>query len=183
MLNIDLYADGELGRRAIETVTAYIENIPQSYKYKKEDEWPIRRTQIAGLRQIAANEPAKLSEFAEHQQRKAQAKLEKVQKGRNQLESVVAFWTLVKALCVGGPANRVPWSLAKMREECMPEELKEEKLPPGAKPTPEQQTERKDKQRRRKEWQAEWDREFFGVFFQRFCIHYLYEMSNRTRGQ
>lgn len=180
MLNIDLYADGELGRKAIEAVTEYIKEIPQSYR--KEDEWPIRRTQIVGLRQIAANEPSKLSEFAEHQQRKAQAKLEKMRKGSDQLESAVEFWNLVKWLCEGGPANRVSWSLAKMREECTPEEFKEEKLPPGAKLTPEQQAERKDKQQRRKDWQAEWDREYFGVFFQRFCIHYLYEMSKRTRG-
>ncbi len=182
MLEIDIAADTELGQRAIEAVDRYIRD-NASGPFQKAEDWPISRAQIAGLRQIAVNEPAMVGEFANHQRTKVQAKLDTTtnEKRRQELEAEIAFWELVRELCDGKPP-KFSWSLTQARDQALPAELREEKQPPGTQMTKEQQAARKNKRERRERWQRQWDLDHYPAFFQRFCIHYLYEMSKRTQG-
>jgi hypothetical protein len=181
MLEIDIAADTELGQRAIEAVQQYIRHNGEA-SYQGADEWPIARSQISGLRQIALNEPRQVAAFAEHQRQKAEAKHKTTTKEerRSELEAEIAFWDLIKQLCDGKPP-KVPWSLTQARDAALPAELQEEKQPPGAKLTKEQQEARKQKREARERWLRQWESEHYPVFFQRFCAHYLYEMAKRTR--
>lgn len=183
MLDVDIAADTELGQRAIEAVDEYVRKHAAG-PFQEEKDWPIARAQIAGLRQIAVNEPAKVAEFAEHQRMKAQAKLENTKKEERQraLEATIAFWELVKRLCDGKPP-KFSWSLTQARDQALPADLRDEKQPPGAQLTKEQQAARKAKRERRERWQRQWSLDYYAAFFQRFCIHYLYEMSKRTQGE
>jgi hypothetical protein len=183
MLEIDIAADTELGQRAIKAVDSYVrDNVSDSFQ--KAEDWPISRAQITGLRQIAVREPTKVGEFAEHQRKKAQAKLEntKQEERRSELKAEIAFWELVRGLCDGKPP-KFSWSLTQARDQALPAELHDEKQPPGAQLTKEQQAARKEKRERRERWQRQWERDHYAAFFQRFCIHYLYEMSRRTQGE
>jgi len=183
MLEIDIAADTELGQRAIEAVGRYLKDNALG-PFQKEDEWPIARTQITGLRQIAMNEPAKVAEFAKHQRAKAAERLEKTKQEERQheLKVEIAFWELIPALCDGKPP-KFAWSLTQARDQALPAELQDEKQPPGAQLTKEQQAARKEKREGRERWQRQWERDHYAAFFQRFCIHYLYEMSKRTKGE
>lgn len=178
MLEIDVEADTELGQRAIEAVDKYIRDHVSS-ALRGEKDWPISRAQIAGLWQIAMNEPTKVAEFAEHQRAKVQAKLQQGDKkpGGSGLEAKIAFWELVRNLCESKPPL---WSLAQAREQALPAELRDDKQPPGTNLTKEQQAQRSEKRERRERWQRQWDLDHYPAFFQRFCIHYLYEISKRT---
>jgi hypothetical protein len=181
MLEIDIAADTELGEQAIKAAGKFVRK-HAAPSYQREDDWPISRSQITGLRQIAMNEPARVGEFAEHQRKKAQAKLENTKKEerRSELEAEIAFWELVRGLCDGKPP-KFAWSLTQARDQALPAELHDEKQPPGAQLTKEQQAARKEKRERRERWQRQWERDHYAAFFQRFCIHYLYEMSKRTK--
>ncbi len=180
-ISFEIAVDGELGRRAIEAVNQYLQEHGRK-QYRKPDEWPIPRSQIAGLRQIAANEPAQLARFAEHQRKKVAAKLEETKREgrRRDLEAQVAFWKCVEGLCEGKPPQH-RWSLRQECEAATPPELREEPLALGAKLSQAEQTARKKLKSDRERWQDQWRRRFYPAFFQRFCIHYLYEMSRRTQ--
>jgi hypothetical protein len=183
MLDTNIAADTELGQRAIDAVEQYVKaNVLTPLA--KEDNWPIARAQIAGLRQIAANEPAKVGDFTEHQRSKAAARLETVQNEarRQELEAEIAFWELVRGLCEGKPP-RFLWSLAQACTQAVPPALTDEKLSPGAKPAKDQQAARKQRKDQRDRWEKEWKLDHYAAFFQRFCAHYLYEMSKRTQGE
>ncbi len=69
LYDVALVVDGELGRRAIQAVDEYLKEYGDT-EYRAERDWPISRSQIAGLRQIAATEPSKVASFASHQQKK-----------------------------------------------------------------------------------------------------------------
>lgn len=183
MPDIDIAADTDLGQRAIEAMEGYLKsNAAQSYR--RAEDWLIARSQIAGLRQIAANEPTKLGEFVEHQRAKAVARLEKTkqEERRKDLEAQIAFWELVRGLCEG-KGQKFPWSLTQARDQALPASLHDDKYAPGAQLTREQQAARKEKGERRKRWQQDWELANYSAFFQRFCIHYLYEMTRRTTGE
>uniref|UniRef100_A0A7C2C4U7 Uncharacterized protein n=1 Tax=Thermus islandicus TaxID=540988 RepID=A0A7C2C4U7_9DEIN len=152
MLEIDIAADTELGQRAQEAVKQYLRQHGEEW-YRCSDDWPIARSQISGLRQIALNEPRQVAAFAEHQRQKAEAKHKTTKKEERQaeLEAEIAFWELIKQLCDGKPP-KVPWSLTQARDKALPAELQEERQPPGAKLTKEQQEARKQKQAQRESW-------------------------------
>ncbi|GIW82518.1 MAG: hypothetical protein KatS3mg105_4325 [Gemmatales bacterium] len=183
MLETDIAADTELGRHAIDAVEKFVQANAAEF-YQREDDWLIARSQISGLRQIAVYEPTKVGEFAQHQQKKSEDKLQRTrnEEKRRELEAEIEFWELVRRLCEGKPP-KCPWSLIQARDQALPDELREEKQPPGTKLTKEQQAARKEKRERRERWQRQWEREHYAAFFQRFCSHYLYEMSKRTRGE
>jgi hypothetical protein len=183
MLDIDIAADTDLGQRALHAAERYVtDNVPPSLS--KEEDWPIARAQIKGLRQIATNEPAKVREFAEHQRAKVDAKLATVQKDerRQELAAKIAFWELVIGLCEGKPP-KFDWSLMQACSQTQPAELTDEKNPPDARPTREQQAARKEKKERRDRWEQQWKRDHYPAFFDRFCAHYLYAMAKRTQGE
>jgi len=181
MLDVPIAADTDFGERAILEVEQYVKKhaAPQ---YSGPEEWPIARSQISGLRQIAMREPEQLKDFAEHQRQKVAARLEATTKEERKQELLgeIAFWELIKNLCDGKPP-KTHWSLAQAREQALPPELQEEKLPAGAQLTKEQQQARKEKQERRKQWLRQWNRDYYAAFFQRFCAHYLYLMARRTQ--
>jgi hypothetical protein len=183
MLDIDIAADVELGQRAIEAVDRYVREHAVG-PFREEKDWPISRGQIAGLRQIAVNEPAKVGEFAEHQRTKVQAKLDTTanEERQRELKAEIAFWELTRGLCEGKPP-KFSWSLTQARDQALPADLHDEKQPPGSQLTKEQQAARKEKRERRERWQRQWEQDHYAAFFQRFCIHYLYEMSKRTKGE
>jgi hypothetical protein len=184
MLDLDIAADTELGQRAMEAAERYVKDNVQG-PLRKEDDWLIARAQIRGLRQIAVNEPAKVGEFSEHQRSKVAAKLANTQKDelKRKLEAEIAFWELVRGLCEGRPPNKFPWSLTRLRNQAVPAELQDDKYPPGAQLTKEQQAARKEKKEKREHWEREWEQGHYAAFFQRFCSQYLYEMSKRTTGE
>jgi len=181
MLDVHIAADTELGERALEAAEQYVKKYAES-SYRSSDDWPIARSQISGLRQIVLREPEQLKGFANHQRQKAEARLAATtnEKRQDELQAEIAFWVLIENLCDGKPP-RIPWSLAQAREQAVPAELQEEKLPAGAQLTKDQQAVRKEKQERRKRWVQEWNREYFPAFFRRFCAHYLYLMARRTQ--
>jgi hypothetical protein len=74
---------------------------------------PVTRAQIAGLRQIAANEPKELITFAEHQRTRA---------AKRHNDSEAAFWERVKILC-GEKAPKNGWCLGQLRNSEIPAEL------------------------------------------------------------
>lgn len=182
MLDIDIAADTELGQRAINAANKYVkDNAAESYQ--REDRWLIARSQITGLRQIAVNEPSQIGRFADHQRKKDEAKLANTRQEERQreLQAKIDFWKLVKELC-DGRAPKSAWSLTQERDQALPNDLEDEKLPSGAQLTKEQQAERKEKRERWERWNRRLEQDHYAAFFQRFCIHYLYEMSLRTQG-
>jgi hypothetical protein len=127
----------------------------------------VKRTQVTGLRQIAANEPGRVGEFAKSQ-------LERAQK-RNASESEQRFWLVVSELCDG----KDRWSLEGCIEQLISARPKLPKV--SGKITLEQQRERADLKRQIDQQQVEWDREakrlrvkLYASFFQHFCLHYIY---------
>jgi hypothetical protein len=183
MLDLDIAVDTELGQRAIDAVESYVRDNAAG-PFSKEEDWPVARAQIVGLGQIAANEPSKVAEFAEHQRTKSQAKLEatKNEARQDELRAGITLWELVRGLCEGRPP-KFSWSLTQARDQALPEDLQDDRYPPGAQLTKEQQAARKDKRERREHWLRQWMTEHYAAFFQRFCAHYLYSMSKRITGE
>jgi hypothetical protein len=168
MLDVNIAVDTELGKHAIDAVADYVNEHAQS-SYRSSDDWPIARSQISGLLQIAMREPEKLKDFAEKQEQKAKARREATREERQRkLDAEIEFWELIKNLCDGKPP-KIRWSLAHVRENEVPAELQDDELPPGAKLTKEQQAARKEKGERRKQWLRQWNRDYFPAFFQRFA--------------
>jgi hypothetical protein len=182
MVNFDIAADTGLGQRALEAAATFVADAV-SDPVEKEDEWPISRSQIAGLRQIASIEPSKVKEFADNQRTKAANRLEGTTREdkKRKLENEVNFWLLVKALCDGGPAAR-GFSLADLRKQAVRERYPDESLPPGAQLTAAQQAERKAQKDERLRWERDWDHGGFSTFFQRFCAELVFRLTERTTG-
>jgi hypothetical protein len=176
MLDINIAADTELGQRAIDAAANYVRDHVHGPL--------IARAQIAGLRQVAANEPAKVGEFTEHQRSKVAEKLAKMpnEDRRRELEAEIAFWELVRGLCEGR-SPKFAWSLAQACTQALPADLADEKQQAGAQRTKEQQAAKKDKKERRDRWEQQWKLDHYAAFFQRFCAHFLYEMAKRTQGE
>ncbi len=163
MLDLDIHIDTDLRDRAInaveETVTAH--------------GTPVSRTQIAGLYQIAGNEPELIAKFAGNQKQRAEKRLNGMKDGdtKTRLENEVEFWKLVTSLSVGVGGN-IAWSLAHECEKALPADLKN-----LVKPHPTDKSGREaynrltaDKSRRERQW----NRDHYPGFFRHFCAQYLY---------
>jgi hypothetical protein len=175
MSELDVLSDTEFRARAIEFLDAFADQ-------HAPNRCPVKRAQITGLRQIAFNEPAKVKEFAEHQRTRAAARLEtinpKKEEQRQRWKAQVDFWQFIERLCDGRPP-RQSWSLAQEMEKHRPEEYKLAPLPAGAKLSREEQDSRNIAKHREREWSARWMADCYPAFFQRFCAHYLYLMSQQ----
>jgi hypothetical protein len=182
MLELHIVADTELRQRAIEAAEKFVKECVQNADAELSS-WPVSRSQIAGLRQIATKEPGQIATYAEKQRERARARLERItnQEKRHELQAQINFWELIKGLCEG-KGSKFSWSLAQMRDQALPAELREEKHPPGVALSKEQQAARKQKSEQRQQWLRRWEQEYYPAFFHQFCIHYIYEMVRRTGG-
>ena len=168
MVNLDILADTVFRDEAAKAVDAFVH----------EHDCPVKRAQIAGLRQIAANEPARLLEFGKHQREKAARRLEATRRDdkRAEFEGQIAFWDLVSRLCGASGGGETSWSLSKLAEEQAPADCRGVHRPPGNAPAEEHRAYREAKARA-DAWQAQRKAEDYPVFYQRFCAHYLYRLS------
>lgn len=137
----------------------------------------VRRSQISGLRQIAANEPDKLLGFADTQRERAQKRLERASNPKREAE--VAFWDLVKQLCGADTrGNSEGWSLKQLAETLAPPDCRVGKKPHGSAPAVEHAAHREAKGRA-EEWKRRRTVEDTPVYFQHFCAHYLYLIRDK----
>jgi hypothetical protein len=141
---------------------------------------PVQRAQVSGLRQIAGNEPKLLKPFADKQKERAQKRHQETQ--RDSFDSEARFWDLVGGLS-SGTAPRFPWSLEQMIAQALPEELREPKLPPGAKLSAADQKERAQKKAARDLWLNRLRLSLYPAFFQHFCAEYLYRLARTGEGE
>jgi hypothetical protein len=162
------YADLELRDRAVEALR----------DFASRHQLPVERTQIAGLRQIAGNEPGLLKDFLDRQRERAQKRFQSSGERDMRARDEVAFWEMVGHLCTGKPP-RCPWSLDQDAEADVPAELRGEKLPAGAKLSPEERTARQKRDDQRRAFLDAWRRRVYPVFFQHFCAEYLYRKAMR----
>lgn len=168
MSELDIAIDTELRERALQAVNDFV----------RDHGTPVARAQMAGLLQVAANEPDLLDSFAGNQKTRAEKRLAGMNEGprRTALVAEAAFWDLVRQMSKGKGA-KVPWSLLQAREAAVPDERKVEKLPPGTALTKEQREQRLQKEKELKEWLLQWDLDRYAGFFRHFCAHYLYHLS------
>jgi len=172
MLEIDIRIDTDLRDRAFHAVDAFVDAHGA----------PVSRTQIAGLLQIAFNEPDKISQFAGNQKERAEKRLIGMKEGDNKtrLENEVEFWKRVTSLS-GAKGGAIPWSLAQECEKEMPAHLKN-----LVKPHPTDKSGREaynrliaEKERRARQW----NRDHYPAFFRHFCAHYCYRMPPERGSQ
>ena len=129
-------------------------------------EFPVKTTQIYGLRQIARQESGRVLEFAAKQGERA----EKLQK-----QYEVDFWALVADLCRESVSG---WSVLKEGQPYLPEKLGDQNFRevPGA--TPQETTKNQEHNNKlresRQEWYQQWGNKHIPAFFERFCTHCLY---------
>ena len=129
--------------------------------------FPVKRTQIYGLRQIARQQPRRVKDFANHQRERAQRAIPA-------LAAEIEFWTLVANLCSKSTPD---WSVNKEGHSHLPEELRDENIPqhrPGM--THKEQRDRKERMDQQQERLAQWEKEHIPAFFERFCTHALYRL-------
>ena len=124
--------------------------------------FPVRKTQLYGLRKIARQEPGKVSKFASHQRNRAERKDE------------VAFWKLVEKLSDSNNS----WSVRTEGLAHAPAELREANIPAKKKGmTPAERTHRNELIAQQKKWLDQWARDHIPAFFERFCTHALYRLE------
>lgn len=162
MLELDIRLDTNLRDRAIEAVEKFVATHGT----------PVSRSQIAGLLQIASNEPDLISRYAGNQKERAEKRLMGMKEGDNKtrLENEVDFWKLVVDLCAGKGAQHA-WSLLKQCESEIPTELK------CSKPHPSAPSDERDRYQRTKSkqdaWVRQWKCDHCPGFFRHFCAEYL----------
>src|SRR4051794_30018040 len=116
MLELDVEIDTDLRDRAVRAVEDFV----------RDNGTPVSRSQIAGLIQVAANEPDLLGRFAGNQKDRAEKRAADMKEGdrKRALQAEVAFWELVRLLCEGKGA-KCSWSLLQAREAAaVPPDLK-----------------------------------------------------------
>ena len=149
---------------------------------REPQEFPVRRTQIYGLRQIARQQPLQVKNFAEHQRERAERKHEGAsERAKPSLESEIQFWKLVESLC-DSPSG---WSVREEGTKHTPPELREENIPPRRPGmTDAERRERNQLRQRLREWNDRWAMTHIPAFFERFCTHALYrlKMSETNHG-
>ena len=140
------------------------------------EKFPVARSQIHGLRQIARQQPAKVSEFARHQRERAERKREIAsEEKKSGFDPEINFWDLVVRLC---DVSTSDWSVLKEGHAHLPGALREENIPekrPGM--MPEERTRRNELKERQRDWLNQWINEHIPVFFQRFCTQCLYRKA------
>ena len=167
MTLVDLLSDTVYRDQAVRELHPLVQNAV---------EFPVEASQIHGLREIARQQPAKVSEFARHQKERAERKYEIASETTKlKLEAEIAFWTLVINLC-GVPTS--DWSVRKEGRDRLPEELREENIPARQSDmTQAERTHRNTLKKRQGEWLNQWTNEHIPAFFQRFCTQCLYRKS------
>lgn len=188
-LTIASYSDEDLGKQAVHAAEQFVEqSVCSKLTLRREEDWPIRRSQIAGLRLIATNEPERIAEFARKQREREQRKCgdrEKPPESESDIKSTlfIDFWKRVEQLCASSARGRGTWSLQQACDAATPPEYDEHDPTPNAMLTLEQRQERNLRKSQRQEFQRRWKAAYYPVFFQRFCAHYLYAMSRMTQRQ
>lgn len=166
MLELDIRLDTDLRDRAIVAVEKFVSTHGT----------PVSRSQIAGLLQIASNEPDLISKYAGNQKERAEKRLIGMKEGVNKtrLENEVDFWKLVVDLCAGKGAQHA-WSLVKQCESEIPTELQSKKPHPSA-PRDERDSYQRTKSKQ-DAWVRQWNRNHYPGFFRHFCAEYLYRIT------
>ena len=138
--------------------------------------FPVETSQIHGLREIARQQPGRVSEFAGHQKERAERKYEIASEEKKlELAEEINFWDLVVRLCDGTTSD---WSVFKEGRDHLPEKLREENIPEKRSGmTPEEQTHRNTLKKSQREWLNQWSNEHIPAFFQRFCTQCLYRKA------
>jgi hypothetical protein len=169
MIDLDALADGEFRDQAIAALAAFTAD------------WgfPVKRSQVEGLRQISVNEPRRLLEFARHQRVRAERREEKRARGADR---EVAFWKLVEAL--QGTENQAldRWSLRNFALRNAPPGCQALRKPHGSAPLEEHRAYKEARERLR-DWHERRILEDPPVFFRRFCAHYLYLQALQPANQ
>ena len=125
--------------------------------------FPVKRTQLYGLRQIARQQPLQVKNFAEHQRERAE---------RKNRQSEVSFWKLVERLC-DSPNG---WSIRVEGTKHAPPKLRD--IPPRhAGMTDAERRARNQLRQCLREWNHRWTMTHIPAFFQRFCTHALYRLG------
>jgi len=166
MPELDILADTELRDRAVGSVD----------QFAQERGCPVSRAQVAGLRQIAAQEPGMLPSFANKQKMRSDKRYADSGKKNERFVHESRFWELVAQLC-NGTQPRQPWSLTQARDAALPAELRQQKQAPGAHLSKEEQAALKQQKDDRDRWLKRWEAEHYPLFFQHFCAHYLYRLA------
>lgn len=161
-MSLDVLADTVLREHAISAVERYFEEFTDAKRPV-----PVKRSQIEGLRQIAANQPGRLEDFAKKQREKAHKRFH-----TNEAE----FWNLVLRLIGRAGAGMQAWSIPDAME--LPGHLQVPSKPQSGASMIELQANNEAK-KKLNAWREERMAELAPVFFQRFCAHYLYKMALR----
>ena len=174
MMLVDLLSDTTYRDEAVKQLDKLLQNSPKI---------PVESTQIYGLRQIARQQPEEIDRFAEHQCRRVQRRYEEENEKRKprddvlqELQAVIDFWALVTNLCSNSASG---WSVLQEGHRYLPEELREENLPPRSRGATQQETQanltlHNQFKSRQTKWLDQWKNEHIPAFFERFCTHCLY---------
>ena len=142
------------------------------------DPFPVEKSQLYGLRQIARQQPLKVSGFAEKQRKRVERKMKNTKNGSSifqRMEDEVRFWKLVTDLCDSSPSNQ-DWTLGQTAGSHLPPELNQ--VPDRQKGmTHEDRTRRNQLKKEKREWEQAWYEAHIPAFFERFCTHYLFRMA------
>lgn len=135
------------------------------------DPFPVKATQIYGLRQIARQQPGKVENFANHQRERAERKYEGAsEKAKPGLQAEINFWELIYNLCRSSTSG---WSVPKEGYDYLPEKLRN--LP--ARRQDMTRREHRELRGRKKKWLDQWKNQHIPAFFERFCTHCLYRIA------
>ena len=173
MTLVDLLSDTTYRQKSVQQLHQLLGN---------NNQFPVKRTQIYGLRQIARQQPGEVKGFASHQGKRAQSRCDDEKEKSNprpdilqSLQVEIDFWTLVANLCNGSTSN---WSVPKEGHRYLPEGLGDQNLReiPGATPQETQKNQEYNNKlkKSRQEWFQQWGNEHIPAFFERFCTHCLY---------
>lgn len=128
--------------------------------------FPVQRSQIYGLRQIARQQPLQVKAFAKHQRKRAESK-------KNASE--IQLWNLVERLC---DSTTPGWSIHTEEKQHRPDKLSDQSIPekrPGM--TNEERRTRNHIRGQKHKWLTKWETNHIPAFFERFCTHALYRMA------
>ena len=169
MNDVDLLSDTVYRDQATESVERFLDDCEM---------FPVQKTQLYGLRQIARQQPDKVKDFAKHQRERAERKRENASaRGRPGLQAEIDFWKLVGDLC-GTTSETSDWSVRQEGLAHAPTELREENIPAKTQGmTPAERSRRNAIRKRQRTWIDQWENEHIPAFFERFCTHALYRMG------
>lgn len=167
MTCVDLLSDTTYCEQAVQQLDRLLGDLNQ---------FPVKRAQIYGLRQIAHQEPREVQGFVNHQRERAERKQENASENvKPKFQPEIDFWTLVSNLCSNSTSN---WSVQEEGRAHLPEDLKN--IPARRQGmTHEEQRHRNELNRRQREWLDQWTNEHIPAFFERFCTHALYRLGKQ----